>query len=139
MPRTRDPLLLCLAALLTLNAIGFPVALAADLVDFGPGLLNGSKTHAPLVIWGLQLVGTTLLLTRPGRARIAGGALTLLACTVSLTAVAFDGDLAADGLATGHVALQVAIATLTATLWGLTAARLAARGILLPSASSPRS
>jgi hypothetical protein len=137
MPRSRDPLLLCLAALLALNAIGFPVALADGLAELGSGLLNGSKTHAPLVIWGLQLAGTTLLLTRSGRAGAVGGALTLLACTVSLTAVAFDGDLAADGLAAGHIALQVAIATLTATLWGLTAARLARGRRRAPRVATP--
>ena len=119
--RTPTPLTLCLASLLALNAIGFAVAVSTGLVDAGPGLLNGSRTHAPLVLWAAQLLGVTLLTTRGSR---AGGALALLACTVSLAAAAFDGDLAAPGLGAGHVAIQVAIAALTATLWALTAARL---------------
>ena len=121
---SHTPLRLCLAALLALNAIGFAVALATGLVDAGPGFLNGSKTHAPLVIWAAQLVGVSLLVTRGSR---AGGGLALLACTVSLTAVAFDGDLGAAGLGAGHVAIQVAIASLTAALWGLLVAHVMPR------------
>jgi hypothetical protein len=126
MPTHRTPtaLTLCLAALLATNAIGFVVALSTGLVDAGPGLLDGSKTHAPLVIWAAQAAGVALLGARGSR---AGGALALLACTVSLAAAAFDGDLGAAGLGAGHVAIQIAIATLTAALWGLTAARLVPR------------
>ena len=120
---TPRPLVLALAALLALNAIGYAVALATAIVDPLPGFLNGSKTNAPLVIWVAQSIGIALLL----RGRRAGGAFTLLACTVSLAAVAFDGDLAAAGLGAGHIAIQLAIATLTAALWVLTAARLAQR------------
>jgi len=122
MPTPR-PLLVCLATLLALNAIGYAVALATGIVDPVPGFLNGSKTHAPLVIWAAQSIGIALL----ARGRRAGGALALLACTVSLAAVAFDGDLAAAGLGAGQIAIQVAIASLTAALWALTAARLAQR------------
>ena len=120
------PLILCLAALLALNAIGYVVALATGIIDPLPGFLNGSKTNAPLVIWGVQALGIALLL----RGRRAGGALALLACTVSLAAAAFDGDLAADGLGTGHIALQLAIAATTAVLWTLLAARLAPRDMV---------
>ena len=105
MPTPR-PLIAMLTTLLALNAIGYAVALATGIVDPVPGFLNGSKTHAPLVIWGAQSIGIALLL----RGRRAGGALALLACTVSLAAVAFDGDLAADGLGAGHIAIQLAIA-----------------------------
>jgi hypothetical protein len=121
---TPRPVILTLAALLALNAFGFAVAVTTDLVDAGPGLLNGSKTHAPLVIWASQTIGVALLVLRGSR---AGGALALLACTVSLAAVAFDGDLASAGLGAGHVAIQVTIASLTAALWAMTAARLARR------------
>jgi hypothetical protein len=107
-----------LIPLLVLNAIGYVVALATGLVDPLPGLLNGSRTHAPLVIWGAQTIGVVLLL----RGRRAGAVLTLLACTVSLAAVAFDGDLGHAGLGPGHVAIQVAIAATTALLWAATAA-----------------
>ena len=118
------PLLLCLALLLVLNAAGYAVALATGIVDPVPGFLNGSKTHAPLVIWGAQTLGIVLLL----RGRRAGGALALLACTVSLAAAAFDGDLAHQGLGAGHVALQLAIAATTAVLWALLAGRVVPRG-----------
>ena len=120
------PLIVCLAALLALNAIGYLVALATGIIDPLPGFLNGSKTNAPLVIWGVQALGIALLL----RGRRAGGTLALLACTVSLAAAAFDGDLAADGLGTGHIALQLAIAATTAVLWTLLAARLAPRDMV---------
>ena len=40
-----------------LNAVGYVVALATGLVDPLPGLVNGSKTNAPLVIWGAQTIG----------------------------------------------------------------------------------
>ena len=78
------------------------------------------------MIWGAQSLGIALLL----RGRRAGGALALLACTVSLAAVAFDGDLAADGLGAGQIALQLAIAATTAVFWVLLAARLAPRGMV---------
>jgi hypothetical protein len=123
-PRTLTSVL---AALMALNAIGYGVALATGLVDPLPGFLNGSRTHAPLVIWGVQCLGVWLLLARGSR---AGGALALLACTVSLTAFALDGDLASAGLGAGHIALQIAIGTLTATLWALVAVRLGRRGIV---------
>jgi hypothetical protein len=58
------PLLILLAALLALDAFGFGVALATGIVDPLPGFLNGSKTHAPLVIWGAQALGVWLLLAR---------------------------------------------------------------------------
>src|SRR4051812_29759933 len=122
--RTPTPLTLCLGALLACNAIGFAVALATGLADAGPGLLNGTETHAPLVIWAAQLLGVSLLVSRGSR---AGGALALLACSVSLVAVAFDGDLGSAGLGAGHVAIQLAISALTAALWILTAARLVPR------------
>jgi hypothetical protein len=115
-----------LALLLLLNAVGFAVALATDLVDPLPGLLNGSKTHAPLVIWGAQSIGIVLLL----RGRRAGGLLALLACTVSLTAFALDGDLGHQGLGAGHVALQIAIGATTAVLWAVLAATLTRRGMV---------
>ena len=98
------PSSLILAALLALNAIGYVVALATGLVDPLPGFVNGSKTNAPLVIWGAQTLGIALLLA----AAAPAAALALLACTVSLAAVAFDGDLGAAGLGAGHVAIQLA-------------------------------
>jgi hypothetical protein len=103
-----------------LNAIGYVVALATGLADPLPGFVNGSKTNAPLVIWGAQTIGVILLL----RGRPAGAALTLLACTVSLAAAAFDGDLAAAGLGAGQIAIQLAVAVATAALWAATGASL---------------
>jgi hypothetical protein len=126
MPTPRTALIL----LLLLNAVGYAVALATGLVDPLPGLLNGSRTHAPLVIWGAQTAGVLL-----GRRW-----LTLLACTVSLAAVAFDGDLGHAGLGAGHVAIQVAIAAATLLLLVSTArygrGRCAASPSSSPSSSS---
>jgi hypothetical protein len=102
MPTPRTALTL----LLLLNAVGYVVALATGLVDLLPGFLNGSKTNAPLVIVGAQTAGVLL-----GRRLI-----TLLACTVSLAAAAFDGDLGAAGLGAGQVAIQLGIAAATLLL-----------------------
>jgi hypothetical protein len=127
MPRSRDPLVLCLLGLLAANALGFAVAVATGIVDVGAGLAQGSKTNAPPVIWGAQTIGVALLVTRAGASRIAGGALALAASTLSLVAVAADGDLFAAGLGAGHVAIQLTIGAFTLGLWTLLAARLAAR------------
>ena len=115
MPTPRTALIL----LLLLNAVGYVVALATGLVDPLPGLVNGSETNAPLVIWVAQTVGVLL-------GRRAGSLLTLLACTVSLAAAAFDGDLGAAGLAAGQIAIQLGIAAATGLLWVATAASLVA-------------
>jgi hypothetical protein len=123
MPTPRTALIL----LLLLNAVGYVVALATSLVDPLPGFLNGSKTNAPLVIWGAQTVGVLL-----GRHLIA-----LLACTVSLAAAAFDGDLGAAGLGAGQVAIQLGIAA--ATLLLLVSTARYGRGRCAGSPSSWRS
>jgi hypothetical protein len=49
-------------------------------------------------------------------------------CTLSLSAVAFDGDLGAAGLSAGQIAYQVAITVATAVTWWLAARRLRGRG-----------
>ncbi len=127
-----------LSALLLLNAVGYAVALATGLADPVPGFLNGSKTNAPLIIWGAQTLGIVLYVRRGSR---AGGALALLASTASLAAAAFDGDLAADGLGAGQIAIQVGISAATAALWIVTAVSLAryGRAGCGDSASSSRS
>src|SRR3954449_8215401 len=102
MPTPRTALI----PLLGLNLLGYAVALATGLVDPLPGLVNGSRTSAPLIIWGAQTAGVVLL----ARGRRAGGVLTLLACTVSLAAAAFDGDLGHAGLGAGQGGIQVGIA-----------------------------
>ena len=121
MPTPRTALIL----LLLLNAVGYVVALATGLVDPLPGLLNGSKTNAPMIIWGAQTIGVLL-----GRR-----AITLLACTVSLAAAAFDGDLGAAGLGAGQVAIQLGIAAATLLLWISTARYGRARCAGSPSSS----
>ena len=126
--RTPSPLVLCLAGLMAANLAGLAVALATGIVDPVPGFLNGSKTNAPLVIWAAQCFGVWLLLARGRR---AGGALALAATTLSLVAVAADGDLFAEGLGAGHIAIQLTIGAFTLGLWVLTAARLARRPVLV--------
>jgi hypothetical protein len=124
MPTPRTALIL----LLLLNAVGYVVALATGLVDPLPGLVNGSRTSAPLVIWGAQTAGVLL-------GRRFGTALTLLACTVSLAAAAFDGDLGHTGLGAGHVAIQIAISAATLLLLVSTARYGRARCAGSPSSS----
>ena len=126
MPTPRTALIL----LLLLNAVGYVVALATGLADPLPGLLNGSKTNAPMVIWAAQTVGVLLN-------RRAGTVLALLACTISLAAAAFDGDLGAAGLGAGQVAIQLGIAA--ATLLLLVSTARYGRGRCAGSPSSSRS
>jgi hypothetical protein len=126
MPTPRTALI----PLLLLNAVGYVVALTTGLADPLPGLVNGSETNAPLVIWATQTAGVLL-------GRRAGTALALLACTVSLAAAAFDGDLGAGGLGPGQVAIQLGITAATLFLWVSTARY--GRGRCAGSPSSSRS
>ena len=90
------------SVLLLLNAVGYVVALATGLVDPLPGPPQR-----------LQDQRAARHLGRPDRRRpppAAAWRLTLLACTVSLAAAAFDGDLGAAGLGAGQVAIQLGIA-----------------------------
>src|SRR4051794_6656780 len=123
-----------LIPLLGLNLLGYAVALATGLVAPLPGLVNGSRTSAPLIIWGAQTAGVVLL----ARGRRTGAVLTLLACTISLAAVAFDGDLGSAGLGSGHVALQYGITAATALLW-ISTARYGRRRCAGSPSSSPSS
>ena len=107
MPTPRTALIL----LLLLNAVGYVVALATGLVDPLPGLAQR-----------LQDQRAAGHLGRPDRRRPPRPPrwpLTLLACTVSLAAAAFDGDLGAAGLGAGQVAIQLGIAAATLLLLGL--------------------
>jgi hypothetical protein len=101
--------------LLVLYLAGAVWGAAEGFASFGDALLNGTYISAPLPIIGVQLVGAAIAL-RGGRPR-AGAALTLLPCTASLAAVAFDGDLGHAGLDGVHVAYQVVITTVTVVTW----------------------
>jgi hypothetical protein len=101
-------------------------AVADDIAPVGDALLNGTTLNAPLVIIAAQVLGALAALRLGGRRAVAGAALVWLACTVSLTAVAFDGDLGSAGLSDAQVAYQVLISLLTAVTWALAAARLVA-------------
>jgi hypothetical protein len=109
-----------LVTLAVLYLAGIVLALTGDLASLGAAVVNGSKLNAPLLIVAAQLLGGVLLL----RGRRAGGVLLLTACTLSLAAVAFDGDLGSQGLSAGQVAYQLAIAAATAVTWVLAAAQL---------------
>jgi hypothetical protein len=124
---TRSLIPSTLAALIAANVAGFVVGVHDGFDSFGDALVNGTYTNAPLPIYGLQIIGVVLLLAGRGRLSAVGGGLALVACTVSLTAVLFDGDFSHAGLGAGHVAIQAAITSLTAILWGLTAAHLVQR------------
>src|SRR4051794_24679729 len=123
----RSLILPTLAALMAANLAGLVVGVHDGFASFGSAILNGTYTNAPLPIYLLQIAGVALLLAGRGRLAALGGGLALLACTVSLAAVLFDGDLAHAGLGAGHVAIQSAITAATALLWGLTAACLLRR------------
>jgi hypothetical protein len=119
-----------LTTLAVLYLAGIVLALTGDVASLGGAILNGSKLNAPLVIIAAQLAGGVLLL----RGRRAGGVLLLAACTLSLAAVASDGDLGAQGLSAGQVAYQLAITAATAVTWVLAVVHLR-RG----AAETPRS
>jgi hypothetical protein len=92
-------------------------AVADDLAPLGDALVNGTPINAPLVIVAAQSLGTLAALRLGGRRALAGAVLVLLACTVSLAAAAFDGDLGSAGLSSPQVAYQLAIAAATAGAW----------------------
>lgn len=104
-----------LITLVVLYLAGIVLAVAGDFTSLTTAVANGSQLNAPAPIIAAQLLGGVLLL----RGRRAGGVLLLAACTLSLAAVAFDGDLGADGLSAGQVAYQLAITAATAVTWVL--------------------
>ncbi len=75
----------------------------------------------------LASLGGAIALRANGKARIIGTVLLLAACTLSLAAVALDGDLGSQGLSAGQVAYQLLIAAATAATWVLAVRRLRAR------------
>src|SRR3954451_2311564 len=84
-----------IAALGLLYLVGIALALSGDIASLGGAIANGSKVNAPLPIVAVQLRGGV---GPPGpRAPPAaiGAILLLAACTLSLAAVALDGDLGA--------------------------------------------
>src|SRR4051812_38002981 len=116
-----------LSALGLLYILGVALALSGDLASLGEAIANGSKVNAPLPIIVVQLVGGAVAVRAKGRPAIIGAILLLAACTLSLAAVAFDGDLGSDGLSAGQVAYQVLITATTATTWVLAVRRITGR------------
>jgi hypothetical protein len=108
-----------LFALGLLYLLGIALALSGDIASLGAAIANGSKVNAPLPIIAVQLIGGAVALRAHGRPAKIGAVLLLAACTLSLAAVAFDGDLGSQGLSTGQVAYQLLITATTATTWVL--------------------
>jgi hypothetical protein len=113
-----------LAALAALYVAGIVLALSGDLASLGDAIANGSKVNAPLPIIAVQLLGGVIAVRAKGRAALIGAILLLAACTLSLAAVALDGDLGSQGLSAGQVAYQLLIAAVTAATWVLAVRRL---------------
>jgi hypothetical protein len=103
-----------LAALAVLYLLGIGLARTGGLASVGDAILYGSKLNAPVAIVAAQLLGGLVALRARGRRATAGAVLLLLACAVSLVAVAFDGDIGAARLSPGQVAYQAIIAATTA-------------------------
>jgi len=129
---TRLPQLL--AALGLLYLAGIVLALSGDLAELGAAIANGSKLNAPLPIIAVQLIGGAVAVRANGRPAIIGAIFLLAACTLSLAAVAFDGDLGSQGLSGGQVAYQLLISATTAATWVVAVRQLSTRR----SADSPR-
>ena len=122
---TRLPHLL--VALAALYLTGIALALSGDLASLGDAIANGSKVNAPFPIIAVQLLGGAVALRAEGKARTIGAILLLAACTLSLVAVALDGDLGSQGLSAAQVAYQLLITAATATTWVLAIRRLRSR------------
>jgi hypothetical protein len=116
-----------LSALGLLYLLGIALALSGDLAPLGDAIANGSEVNAPLPIIAVQLLGGAVALRAKGRPALIGAILLLAACTLSLAAVAFDGDLGSGGLSAGQVAYQVLITATTATTWVLALRRIISR------------
>ena len=116
-----------IAALGLLYLAGIALALSGDLASLGDAIAGGSKINAPLPIVAVQLLGGVIAVRAEGRPAAIGAVLLLAACTLSLAAVAFDGDLGAQGLSTGQVAYQLLITATTATTWVLAVRRISSR------------
>lgn len=116
-----------LSALGLLYLLGVALALSGDLASLGDAIANGSKVNAPLPIIAVQLIGGAVAVRAKGRAAVIGAILLLAACTLSLAAVAFDGDLGSDGLSAGQVAYQLLITATTATTWVLAVRRVSSK------------
>jgi len=123
-----------LAALGLLYLAGIVLALSGDLAELGAAIANGSKLNAPLPIIAVQLIGGAVAVRANGRPAIIGAIFLLAACTLSLAAVAFDGDLGSQGLSGGQVAYQLLISATTAATWVVAVRQLSTRR----SADSPR-
>jgi hypothetical protein len=113
-----------LVALAVLYVAGIALALSDDLASLGDAIANGSKVNAPLPILAAQLLGGLVAVRCAGRKRIAGAALLLAACSVSLAAAAADGDLGHGGLSGVDVAYQCVIVAVTAGTWLMAVGRL---------------
>jgi len=113
-----------LGALAVLYLLGITLARTGGLASLSDAVLNGSKLNAPVLIIAAQLLGGLAALRARGTRAAIGAVLLLLACTMSLLAVALDGDIGASGLSTGQVVYQVIIATATALTWILALRRL---------------
>jgi len=111
-----------LLALAGLYLAGIALAVGGDLAPLGTAIASGSKVNAPLPIIAAELLGGALLL----RGRRPGGALLVGACSLSLAAVAFDGDVGAAGLSAGQVGYQLLITAATAATCAVAALRLRA-------------
>jgi hypothetical protein len=117
-----------LVALGLLYLAGIALALSGDLArSLGTAIASGSEVNAPLPIIAVQLLGGAVALRAKGRPAVIGAVVLLAACTLSLAAVAFDGDLGAQGLSAGQVAYQLLITAATAATCVL-AATVIARG-----------
>jgi hypothetical protein len=113
---------LLLLTLAGLYLAGIALAVGGGLAPLGTAIASGSKVNAPLPIIAAELLGGALLL----RGRRPGAVLLAAACTLSLAAVAFDGDVGAAGLSAGQVGYQLLIAAATAAAWVLALLRLRA-------------
>ena len=113
------PLLRTVVLLAALYAGGAAWSAADGLAPLGDALVSGTTINAPLVIVVAQVLGTACALRLRGPRAIAGAALVLLACTLSLAAAALDGDFAHAGLSVAQVAFQSLIAIVTAVAWVL--------------------
>jgi hypothetical protein len=108
-----------ISSLLVIYFLGAVVAVADGLATVGQAVSKGTYLNAPGPLIAVQALAALAAL----RGYRAGAVVLTLACTLSLAAAAFDGDVGHAGLTTAEVALQAIQVALIAAVWALAARR----------------
>jgi hypothetical protein len=112
-----------ISALLAIYIAGAVVAVADGLATVGEAVSKGTYLNAPGPLIAVQ-AGAALAALRGHR---AGAVVLALACTLSLAAAAFDGDVGHAGLSSMEVAFQAIQVVAIGAVWLVALSRIARR------------